>query len=91
MTTQQYDTARLGTHIFIGDNDRIKNLDDLYWSYVQEFVCADNPYRQEPYEKMSAIKKNMRYAGFHQVGLWKLLARADQRARERIATLKEKA
>ena len=84
-----YDHNLLGSWIFIGDNARLNNLDDLYWSYVQEFVAKDNPYRKEPYEKMEYIKKTMPYASFSKVGIFKLLARADQNAKERIAKLRK--
>jgi hypothetical protein len=83
-----YDPNRLGSWIFVGDNARLENLDGLYWSYVQEFVANDNPHREEPYEKMDYIKKTMPHASFSKVGIFKLLARADQRAKERIAELK---
>lgn len=85
----KYDTNRLGSWVFIGDIDKLNNLDDLYWSYVQEFVANDNPHREESYEKMDYIKKTMPYASFSSVGIFKLLARADQRAKERIATLEK--
>lgn len=84
-----YDHNLLGSWIFIGDNARLNNLDGLYWSYVQEFVAKDNPYREEPYEKMEYIKKTMPYASFSKVGIFKLLARADQNAKERIAELRK--
>lgn len=81
----KYDVNRLGTHIFIGDADTIRNLDDLYWSYVAQYV-ADNSATYDSY-KLDYLKKNMEYASFHKVGIHKLLARADQYAKERITQL----
>jgi hypothetical protein len=77
-----YDHNRLGTYVFIGDNDRLKTLDDLYWSYVEEFVST-----ADPFLKLKYIKSKMRYASFNEVGTFKMLARADQDAKERIARL----
>ena len=84
-----YDSNRLGSWVFIGDKARLDNLDDLYWSYVMEEVARSDPRAVEngTYNP-NYIKKNMEYASFGGVGLIKMLARADQYAKERIAQLK---
>jgi len=65
-----------------------KNLDDLYWSYVTEYCAKQDPYRPDsPFAKTDYLKRNMPYASFSGVGIHKLLARADQHAKERIAKL----
>jgi len=81
-----YDPDRLGSWVFVGDAAHLKNLDELYWSYVMEHV-ASNSASYDHYA-LEYCKKNMEYAGFDQVGIHKTLARADQYARERIAELK---
>lgn len=83
-----YDPNRLGSWIFIGDNARLKNLDDLYWSYVVEYV-EKNSADYDHYE-LDYLIKNMGYAGFDKVGIHHLLADADQNARKRIQTLQAK-
>jgi hypothetical protein len=84
----RYDPNRLGTYVFVGDADKLKNFDDLYWSYVLEYMAEYDPYtasHQKNWEEF--IKSKMRYASFGEVGIFKQLARADQRAKERIAQL----
>jgi hypothetical protein len=83
--TSGYDPNRQGSWVFIGDGARLENLDDLYWSYVMEEVARDS----SPYDHLSLkyCKGNMKYAGFDKVGIHKLLARADQYAKERLAHL----
>lgn len=82
-----YDVNRMGSWVFIGDNKVLQNLDDLYWSYVMEQVANDSA----EYDKytLEYCKMNMEYAGFDKVGIHKMLARADQIAKERLATLKQ--
>lgn len=82
-----YDVNRMGSWVFIGDNKVLQNLDDLYWSYVMEQIANDSA----EYDKytLEYCKMNMEYAGFDKVGIHKMLARADQRAKERLATLKQ--
>ena len=80
-----YDIDRLGSWVFVGDNARLTNLDELYWSYVMEEVARDSA-SYDHYE-LDYCKRNMEFAGFDKVGIHKLLARADQRAKERIAKL----
>jgi hypothetical protein len=83
-----YDINRLGTWVFIGDKAKLDNLDDLYWSYVMELVAENDPYAVSTGNySLERIKKNMKYANFGGVGLIKMLARADQRAKERLAEL----
>lgn len=85
---QGYDPHLLGSWVFIGDNARLSNLDDLYWSYVTEYMAEQDPHRPDSiYGNTDYLKKNMASAGFNKVGLHKLLAKADQRARDRIAEL----
>ena len=80
-----YDPNRLGHYVFVGDRDRIKTLDDLYWSYVMEVVAEHDPYAVSTGNySLEYIKKNMKSASFGSVGIHKILARADQRAKERI-------
>lgn len=86
-TEARYDTNRLGTYVFIGDNDRLKNLDDLYWSYVEEYVAANTA--DYDHYKLDYLKGNMEYAGFDEVGIRKLLATANQRAKERLEQLQQ--
>lgn len=82
---QGYDPNRLGSWVFIGDNARLENLDDLYWSYVMEVVAEHDPYSvQNGNYSLDYIKKNMKSASFGSVGIHKILARADQRAKERL-------
>ena len=88
----RYDVNRLGTYVFVGDADKLKTLDDLYWSYVCEFISDYNGNRPftksgKPEDELRYIKSNMEVAGFDKVGLHKMLARANQRAKERIAAL----
>lgn len=86
----RYDTERLGTWIFVGDIDKVNNLDDLYWSYVIEFMSENDPWSASHDKKFAErIKKNMQYASFGSVGEQKALAKANQRAKERLATLQE--
>lgn len=90
-----YDPNRLGTYIFVGDSERLKTLDDLYWSYVMEFTSdynASRPFTKDatPEAELTYIKRNMEIASFSKVGLHKMLARADQRAKERLAQLSHK-
>lgn len=80
---QGYDPNMLGSWIFIGDNARLKNLDDLYWSYVWEYVKDYD----RSYDNLEYLKNNMKYASPTKVGIYAILARADQRAKERLATL----
>jgi hypothetical protein len=86
-----YDVNRLGTYIFIGDEENMKNMDDLYWSYVIEFMSENDPWSAS-HDKtfVERQKRNMQYANFGGVGETKALARADQRAKERLSQLKEK-
>jgi hypothetical protein len=87
-TKNRYDPNRLGTYVFVGDADKLKTLDDLYWSYVVEFCAAEDPYRPDsPYGDVEWCKRQMPYASFSGVGQFKMMARADQRAKERIAQL----
>lgn len=84
----RYDVNRLGTYVFVGDADKLKNLDDLYWSYIVEFCAAENPYRPDSqFADIEWCKRQMPYASFNGVGQFKMMARADQRAKERIAQL----
>jgi hypothetical protein len=90
-----YDPNRLGSWVFIGDGARLKNLEDLYWSYVMEFASDNNgnqPFTREGSleAELAFIKRNMEAASFNKVGLHKTLARADQRAKERLAALERK-
>lgn len=79
-----YDANRQGSWIFIGDGARLNNLDDLYWSYVMEQIAKfyDN-------YTLDYCKHNMKFAGFGKVGIHKMLAQADQIAKERIAHLQK--
>lgn len=89
----KYDSDRLGYWVFIGASDRIKALDDLYWSYVMEQVVEPlRPFTKEhTYEsELAFIKTRMKRANFSEVGLELQLARADQYAKERIAHLEPK-
>lgn len=81
-----YDPNRLGSWIFIGDKARLDNLDELYWSYVMETVAE-----VDPNVKLEYAKQCMPSASFGQVGIFKTLARADQRAKERLAALQQEA
>lgn len=83
-----YNPNRLGSWIFIGDNARLKNLDDLYWSYVIEFMAENDPWSAS-HDKgfVERQKRNMKYASFGGVGETKALARADQRAKERLTQI----
>lgn len=86
---QGYDPNMLGSWIFMGDAARLQNLDDLYWSYVMEIVAEHDPYAvQTGNYSLEYIKKNMKSASFGSVGIHKILARADQRAKEQIEALK---
>lgn len=89
-----YDPNLLGSWVFIGDNARLKNLDDLYWSYIAEEMAQNNnhqPYTRKatPESELEYLKKNMKFASFNQVGLWLGLARADQHAKARLAQLQQ--
>lgn len=90
MTKNIYDTNRLGTYVFVGDRDRVENLDDLYWSYVSEYMSDYNGHRPytrsgKPKDELKYLKDNMEYASFNSVGLRLTLARANQYAKQRLA------
>ena len=83
-----YDPNMLGSWIFIGDNARLQNLDDLYWSYVIEFMSEYDRWSASHDKRyVESIKSDMPLASFGSVGQQKALAYADQRARERLAAL----
>jgi hypothetical protein len=85
-TKEGYDVNRLGSWVFIGDNARLQNLDDLYWSYVVEFCAAEDPYRPDSqFGDIEWCKRQMPYASFSGVGQFKMMAIADQSAKERLA------
>lgn len=79
----KHDPNRQGHYIFVGDVDYLQNIDDLYWSYVMEAVARDSA--EYDHYKLEYVKRNMQYASFDKVGIHKMLARADQYARECIA------
>lgn len=84
-----YDPDRQGSWIFIGDSARLENLNDLYWSYVLQYVKESNPHDKY---KLQYLKNNMPTAldpssFFYGVGVHGLLFRADQHAKERMAQL----
>lgn len=84
-----YDYNMKGSWIFIGDIDKLNSLNDLYWSYVMEVVAEADPRAVERgIYSIDYIKNNMKHASWGSVGIHKILARADQRAKERIAELK---